>query len=136
MADVCATWTDKLAWTLFGVAVGAGGVYVLQKEGILANPCGQAPAKALPNPRRKPKYEYPGDEELNESWVIADGRRGGYALFNEGRQVTTSDDFDDLVARAIAEMDRNQFWPNLYYQNERGNLDLLDRRGKTLASWV
>jgi hypothetical protein len=38
----------SLPWFLLGTALGAGGMYALQKEGILANPCGCAnPAKLI-----------------------------------------------------------------------------------------
>ena len=39
--------------------------------------------------------------------------------------------------RAIRmEMDRHQFWPDIYHVNDHGNVTLLSQTGREVAAWV
>ena len=39
--------------------------------------------------------------------------------------------------RAVrAEMDRRQFWPDIYHVNDHGNVTLLSQIGREVAAWV
>lgn len=78
----------------------------------------------------------PGEEELYDSIVITDRRGGGYDVVHAGRTIEQVVEWDDAVSEANIWMDKNRYWPNLYYINERGNVDLLDKDGKIIKSWV
>lgn len=84
------------------------------------------------------EYEYPSDEELREdAVVITDRRRGrGYDVIAGRDEISHGVDWEVAIRAARAWMERNQYWPNMYYVNERGNLDLLDHKGNILHSWV
>jgi hypothetical protein len=83
------------------------------------------------------EYEQPSEEELREDAVVISDQRGrGYTVMVGREAVARVADWDEAVRAANAWMKRNQYWPNLYYINERGNIDLLDQNGNILASWV
>lgn len=83
------------------------------------------------------EYEYPSNEELRESVVITDRRRGpGYNVVFGRDAIAHGVDWDDAVRAANTWMGRNKYWPDMYYINERGNVDLLDHKGNIIASWV
>jgi hypothetical protein len=52
-----------------------------------------------------------------------------------GKHLATGD-FDDLLVAVKEEMEFQRFWPNIYYVNDHGNVDLLDDKGDTVRSWV
>lgn len=72
--------------------------------------------------------------------VIHDGARGGYFC----AQVGSNTDFDQLIQEISDHMEREQFWPNVFYINDHGNTDVLSikRNGngiatyETIESWV
>ena len=76
------------------------------------------------------------EEEMHEGYVIQDARGGGYEVAHEGKLVDTYDDMDEALSAINEDMERQQFWPNIYYVNERGNIDLLDSSGKIIESRV
>lgn len=48
-----------------------------------------------------------------------------------GPDTTLPEDFD-----LSAEMEARQFWPNVFYVNDHGNVSLLDSEGNSHGSWV
>ena len=78
---------------------------------------------------------YPSGAELRDSVVIGDSRRG-YSVSAEGRHLGEFQDWDDAVEAARRWMDRESYWPDLYYVNDHGNLSLLDEKGDKVKSWV
>lgn len=76
------------------------------------------------------------EEQMYEGYTIQDARRGGYEVAHEGKLVDTYDDMDEALKDINARMEREQFWPNIYYVNERGNIDLLDSSGNIIESRV
>jgi len=47
------------------------------------------------------------------------------------------EDKDKAMKLIACAMDEEGFYPNIYYINERGNVDLLEHvTGRSLASWV
>lgn len=81
--------------------------------------------------------DQPDDDELEASVVIQDRRRGGYEAVYEGEAIAEHADRDVLLKAVRKWMKVEGYYPNVYYVNDRGNLDLLDpRTGKSLRSWV
>ena len=91
--------------------------------------------------KRRPhklKYEFPDEYELQESYVINNPAWGSMTLkhpgLGRGRNVAG---FEEAVALIADAMDEEGFYPEIYYINERGNVDLIEKiTGQTLASWV
>lgn len=78
----------------------------------------------------------PDQEELYEAYVIQDRRGGGYELSHEGRVIAHNNHFDRLIRAAKRDMKAQNFYPNIYFINDHGNVDLLDYDGHIVQSWV
>lgn len=81
----------------------------------------------------------PDDEQLYQSFVISDKRGGGYTLKLADSRKTKSfgaDGFDDALKHVRRVMDDDETGSDIYYVNERGNIDLIDVEGTILKSWV
>jgi hypothetical protein len=76
------------------------------------------------------------DEDMAESYVITDARRGGYDVRQGGKSVGHFKDKDEALEAIDERMEKENFFPNIYYVNERGNTDLIDPDGKILESRV
>jgi hypothetical protein len=76
------------------------------------------------------------DEEMQEGFVISDARRGGYDVGHEHKHVGHYADMDEALEAIEAEMKRENFYPNIYYVNDHGNVDLLDMDGNVIKSRV
>jgi hypothetical protein len=88
------------------------------------------------------------EAEVETGLVIGDSRGGGYRVTLDGKYVDSSGDFDEALTIGLAAMEHAKYYPNVFYVNERGNIDLLavspkTRKGKivgasyeTLHSWV
>jgi len=76
------------------------------------------------------------DEEMAEGYVISDARRGGYDVAHEHKHVGHYSDMDDAVKAIGAEMKRKNFYPDIYYVNDHGNVSLLDKDGNEIDSRV
>ena len=76
------------------------------------------------------------EEEMRSGFVISDSRRGGYDVVNEHKHVGHYSDMDKALAAIETEMKRSNFYPNIYYVNDHGNVDLLDSDGAVLESRV
>jgi len=82
--------------------------------------------------------------EMQEGLIIQDAyRRVGYDLFQYGKRIAYASNWKDAIKAAMLYMNKSHYWPNVFYVNERGNVDLLviSRRGrgytsKILESWV
>lgn len=82
------------------------------------------------------EYEYPSQDELYESVIIQDARGGKYNVITEGKIIFRNINWDKAVRDVRKWMDRNKYWPDIYYINERGNVDLLNEKGEIIQSWV
>jgi hypothetical protein len=81
-------------------------------------------------------------EELETNAVVQE-TRGGYELIIDGKLIEkfTSKKYDSPLEAAFQYarmwMNKNKYWPNLYFVNERGNVDLIDHQtGKIIRGWV
>jgi len=90
----------------------------------------------------------PDEETLRDAYVIQDadavslgyvgGYTDGFTVYGPGygREVA-SGGMNEVLAAIVADMDREGYWPDVYYVNERGNTDLLRvPSGEIVASWV
>lgn len=84
------------------------------------------------------EHEMPDQDELNQSVVIGDMRRGsGYGVAAEGKALVGNLSWDDALKYARAWMKKHNYFPNLYHVNIRGNIALLDpETGNEIQSWV
>ena len=81
-------------------------------------------------------------EILDDDYVITDcGRLGSMYCCNQG--IGQYAEYDELLQAIHDDMERQQFWPNLWYVNDHGNVDLLCLVSKNsvfdteiAASWV
>jgi len=81
-------------------------------------------------PREKVAKPNPENEA-----VISDSRRG-YSVAIEGKHIDDFTDWDDAFEAVQRWMKKNNYYPDIYYVNERGNMSLLDDRGNEVRSWV
>jgi hypothetical protein len=69
--------------------------------------------------------------------IVVTGRLGSQLAVNQtGHRLTLVDDKQEALAFIARHMERAQFWPNIWYENDHGNVDLLDATGKIIRSWV
>ena len=61
-----------------------------------------------------------GPEIEEDDYQISDSREGYYCL-----QVGTNTDFDSIIQEISDDMERNNFYPNVWYVNDHGNVSLL-----------
>jgi hypothetical protein len=76
------------------------------------------------------------DEEMREGYVISDAKRGGYDVSLQRRHMKHFADKDEALDYISEHMEKEQVFPNIYYVNDHGNVDLLDEDGKILESRV
>ena len=86
--------------------------------------------------------------EMETGLVITDTRGGKYSVSLEGKSLGSFSDFDDALKRGAQAMQDQNFFPNVFHVNDRGNVDLLAvtpeiKRGKVVKveytierSWV
>lgn len=53
-----------------------------------------------------------------------------------GQPLPVPDEIGEAIDAVYAECNEQQYWPNVYFVNDHGNVSLLDRTGQTIASWV
>jgi hypothetical protein len=76
------------------------------------------------------------DIEMETGALISESR-DGYAIAVEQEYITSADSIDESLGVLRDWMERNKYYPNVYFVNERGNVDQLDiATGKTIRSWV
>jgi hypothetical protein len=73
--------------------------------------------------------------DLEDAAVIQEARRG-YDAALAGDRIGNFDGVEEALKALVREMNRSKYWPEIYSINERGNVDLIDQRGKILKSWV
>jgi hypothetical protein len=81
-----------------------------------------------------------------EGYVIQDEpgwNKTGYEIYYQRKFLGGTETFSAAVKSVAVHMDREKYWPDVLYVNERGNTDVLSifRRGKgysyrTVQSWV
>ncbi len=69
--------------------------------------------------------------EMEDGYVISDRRRGGYSVSEGGEHLDDFLEWDDAITFIADSMEHDKFWPNVFYVNDHGNVDLLALKYKT-----
>jgi hypothetical protein len=86
-------------------------------------------------PLKNPLRESFGPED--DDYEIQDSRYGGYDVHVGGRKGSAHyPSMDAALSYIRAHMEREQFWPDIYYVNDHGNIDLIDVDGNIIESRV
>lgn len=81
------------------------------------------------------------DEELEplepqeDDCIISDSRNG-YTVKCELDHLGEFPDMDDALKAVNDWMEKKKFYPNIYFINDHGNIDLIDREGNIIDSRV
>ena len=76
------------------------------------------------------------DEEMRSGYVISDSRGGGYDVVHEHHHVGHYRSMENALEEIDVYMEKDKFYPNIYYVNDHGNVDLLDKDGNVIESRV
>jgi hypothetical protein len=71
------------------------------------------------------------DAEMEEGVVVSDARQGGYDVSIGGKHLDHTRTKEEALVIALEKMEEDQFYPNVFYVNDHGNVDLLSVEGKT-----
>jgi hypothetical protein len=75
--------------------------------------------------RYNPTYDEDMDEGMDEEgYVISDTGRLG-SLYSVNRLSGTFREFRDAIKAIVADMNRQQYWPSVYYVDDHGNVDTI-----------
>src|SRR5271163_1253043 len=81
--------------------------------------------------------------EIEEGYVISDSRNTGYNITREGRFVYGARSLDEGLCWIDQDMKKQNFFANIFYMNDRGNVDLVIIKSKSgkctsqiVYSWV
>ncbi len=78
-----------------------------------------------------------GEIENGECAVIQSPASGPDTVWFSGKSLGAIESIEDALRLVAAESERQQFYPNLFHVNERGNVMQLDpTTGKEIRSWV
>jgi hypothetical protein len=93
-----------------------------------------------------PSKVYIEQEDLSDALtggIVIQDDGSGYAAFLNGKVYAESSSWNGILKEVVTRMLRGNYYPDIFYVNERGNVDLLRvfRRGKgysskILQSWV
>jgi hypothetical protein len=85
----------------------------------------------------EPEEDAFSDEQMAEGYVLSDAkRRSGYDVTHEHKHFGYYKYREDAFEAIDQAMKRENFYPNIYYVNDHGNVDLLDSDGKIIESRV
>ncbi len=125
--------------------------------GTFGNPGGNTGADEGENADQEAYQDMKSELESGEAVVFDDSRASAPTRVMFGRDelgIINDEEFERHhrpfapapqgvfrdVAHALravnAEMERRQFWPNIYHINDHGNVSLWDKNGKEVRSWV
>jgi hypothetical protein len=76
------------------------------------------------------------ESEMEDGIVIGDARGGGYSLGIMNKHAGDFSSVDEALAAAKSWMDKEGYWPNIFFVNDHGNVTLVDHEGKEVRSWV
>jgi site-specific DNA-cytosine methylase len=82
------------------------------------------------------------DEEFNEGYIISNkvsgalGSGRGVVVTQANKRVGVYEDKEEAMKAINKRMEKEGFFPNVYFVNERGNVDLLDEKGNIVESRV
>jgi len=74
--------------------------------------------------------------EMENGMVIGEARGGRYSVSLERRFLRDFPTFNEALKFAAQKMEDSNYWPNVFYVNERGNTDLLAIKPKIVKGKV
>lgn len=80
--------------------------------------------------------EFDWQSEMETGIVIQDNTRGGYDVGSEGKFIGHYDDMDEALAVIDQWMKKNQYFPNIFFVNDHGNVSHIDQKGNEIQSIV
>ena len=96
--------------------------------------------------RRQRRTGWSSDElrsEIEDGIVISQGRGGilhvrasGRPMKLHGLDASVAEDMNEALSHVRRWAKENSYYPNIFYVNERGNVDLITSRGRIIESWV
>lgn len=103
-----------------------------QHTGIGINECGLS----VYEDEEYDDSEFDWKSEMESGIVISDNTRGGYDLTADGKYIDNYSDWDDVTLAAKQWMEQNQYWPNIFFINDHGNVTHMDIDGNEIDSIV
>jgi hypothetical protein len=93
------------------------------------------------HPKRFPETKNNPDDEdekpdFEGNYTITDRTRGGYSVGLDKTHLGEFDDFDKALLFIAQNMEDGKYWPDVYFINDHGNVDLLALRPKTIKGKV
>ena len=106
----------------------------------------RAPSYGFPvhNPKDDDEDEENARPDFEGNYTITDRPRGGYDVVIDGKDLGNFDDFDEALIAIAQRMVEEKYYPDVYFINDHGNVDLLSFRvlksgkvkSKIVKSWV
>jgi len=118
--DTAMVYSDPSGFILGSIQVPIASLTVVGKKASQAKRAGRPPDR----------------DELYESYVIQDGHGLWYEVYYEGKKFGKYKYWPPMLATIQQDMERQGFFPSIYYVNDHGNTSLLDSKGRELDSWV
>lgn len=93
---------------------------------------------ALPGDRVEFIFEKTDESPVAEdAYKIYDKTSGGVEVFDDmDKFIGEFEDRQEALEEIDIDMDKKQYWPDIYYINDHGNVDLLDKSGNIIQSRV
>jgi hypothetical protein len=93
---------------------------------------------ALPGDRVEFIFEKTDESPVpDDAYKIQDNPNGGVEVFDDmDKPIGTFEDMDEAIEEIGIDMDKKQFWPDIYFINDHSNVDLLDSEGNIVQSRV
>ena len=80
--------------------------------------------------------EFDWKSEMETGIVIGEYRGGKYTVTADGKHLDNFKDWDDMMKAISRWMDVNNYWPNIFHVNERGNVSHIDKEGNEIKGVV
>jgi len=74
--------------------------------------------------------------EMESGIVISDNTRGGYDVSADGKYIDNYSDWKDAILAVKQWMEQNQYYPNMFFVNDHGNVTHIDTDGNEIDSIV
>ncbi len=88
---------------------------------------------ALPGDRVEFIFEKTDQSPVAEDAYKIQDKNPGVEVFDDtGKSLGTFENKDEAIEEIDIDMDKKQFWPDIYHINDHGNVDLLDTEGNII----
>jgi len=80
--------------------------------------------------------DFDWQSEMEHGITITDITQGGYDISAEGKYIDNVKEMDDALLAVGIWMDQNQYYPNVFFINDHGNVTQIDKDGNEISSIV